>query len=121
MKGVLSLQPEILKDDLLKIQFNGIRDMNVLFYKWLEIRNGVNSKYGKILIIDNMEGKLSSEGICILFELIAEYDFYRGKKIAILLNDESAYSSRFFDAVAGNWGISTKHFYCENKAIKWLI
>jgi hypothetical protein len=120
MEDAVSLQAEIRKDDLLKIQFNGNRDLNALIYKWLGIKSDVNSKYGKILIIDNMEGNLSSEGICILFELLSEYDFYRQKRIAIVLKDENSYSTRFFEIIAQSWGINTKHINNENEAVNWL-
>lgn len=120
MEEAVSLQAETMEDDILKIQFNGRRDINNVIDNWLRVRSVDDKEYENILIIDNMAGKIGPEGICLLAEILSEYDFYRRKRIAIVLKEENSYSTRFFEIIAKNWGIKTKHFNTEKEAVKWL-
>lgn len=120
MKEKASLTVETLKDGFSKIQFNGRRDINTVIDNWLRIRNDADNEYKNILIIDDMAGKIGSEGICLLTEMLSEYNFYRQKRIAIVLKEENSYSTRFFDLFAKSWGLNTKHFTCETEAFEWL-
>lgn len=121
MEEKVTLNVEALKNDLCKIQFSGKRYIDKLIDNWLEIRHVINNPCEKLLIVDDMTGEISAEGICLLVEMLSEYDFYRHKKIAIVLPDKNSYSSHFFDVYAKNWGINTKHFDNETDAVNWLL
>jgi hypothetical protein len=106
-------------DEVLRTEFSGDRDINGFIDSWLGIKN-VSNNSQKVLVIDNMKGEISSEGICLLVEMLSEYNFYRKKKIAVVLAEENSYSARFFDVIAQNWGLNIKHFTAETEAVKWL-
>jgi hypothetical protein len=107
----------ITEDELQRIELTGSRSVNGWLNSWLGIKN---LKKGKLLVVDNMTGEMSLEGICMLIEMLSEYCFYKENKIAVVLNDNNSYNSRFFDLFAKYWGISAKHFVDENEAVEWL-
>jgi hypothetical protein len=111
---------EKLEDRIAKIEFLGNRNINEFIDSWLGIRNVIDESCTKLLVVDNMKGAISAEGICLLIEMLSEYKFYEKKKIAVVLAESNAYSPRFFDVIARNWGINTKHFTCETEALEWL-
>jgi hypothetical protein len=112
---------EKLEDRIAKIEFIGNRDINEYLDGWLGLRKVVNKPYSKILIVDKMPGEISSEGICLLIEMLSEYKFYEKQKIAVVLAQSNAYNTRFFDVVAKNWGLNIKHFADEEEAANWLL
>jgi hypothetical protein len=108
-----------VRDGIVEIEFSGDRNINKYIGSWLEIKNAGNASQ-KVFVIDNMKGELSSEGVCLLIEMLSEYSFYRKKKIAVVLAEENAYSTRFFDVIAKNWGLNIQHFKNETEALDWL-
>lgn len=119
MEDKLSLNVGTLKEAFIKVHFKGKRDINQMIDNWFNLHN-IIVDYKNILIIDSMEGELSIQGICLLFEMISENDFFMHKRIAILLNDAASYNTHFFDIFAKNWGLNIRHFSNEDDAIAWL-
>jgi hypothetical protein len=119
MKTNELLTVEMLEEEIVKIELRGNNSIKGFIENWLEIKNLSNISQ-KVLVIDNMKGEISCEGICLLIEMLSEYDFYRKKKIAVVLGEDNAYSTRFYDVIAQNWGLNIKHFNAETEAVKWL-
>jgi hypothetical protein len=119
MEDKLSLNVGILKEALIKVHFKGKRDINQMIDNWFNLHN-IAADYKNILIIDSMEGELSTQGICLLFEMISENDFFMQKRIAILLDDTASYNTHFFDIFAKNWGLNIRHFSNEDDALTSL-
>lgn len=115
------IQNITLEYDFTNIKLSGKRDINSFIDDWLSIRNNLSGSTKNILINDTMAGEISQEGICLLLEVLSEYNFYNNKKIAIILNDTNSYNTRFFDVFAKHWGMNIKHFINEKEAVCYLI
>jgi hypothetical protein len=109
-----------LGNGIYKIELSGKRSINNMIDGWLRLKGKINASCKNLLVVDNMKGEISPEGICLFIEILSEYHFYSENKIAIILNDENSYSTRFFDAFAKNWGLNIKHFADEEIAANWL-
>ena len=120
MEDKISILIEKREDRFIKVCFSGERYANEWINSWMKTRSLINCPCEKILIIDNMQGEIITEGICLLTEMLSEYNFYREKKIAVVLKESNSYSAHFFDVFAKNWGLNIKHFIIVTEALEWL-
>lgn len=121
MEGNNSLEVEVLEDGLLKACFRGERGIEQVIDNWLQIRSFTEEVCNKLLILDFMTGKMCAGEISFLLEVLAEYNYFKKKKIAIVLDNDNSHTQRFFEIYSKNLGIDIKHFFNEKAAMMWLF
>ncbi|MEW6196101.1 MAG: hypothetical protein AB1521_13205 [Bacteroidota bacterium] len=104
--------------DYIKVQFMGKRTLSGMIKNWLEVKNYIKSVPVKLLIKDQMNGKLRTDEISYL---MTKLDVYKEGKVAIILSEIDSYNHRFFDSISKYGGLKIKHFNIEEEAVNWLL